>query len=205
MNRQDYITAHEVMKNIENFNFLKFDESYLFETLKPELLKAFDKVTTIDMRSLDQMELLCDECSVGVVREKDDCLYPYICLAIKVKYGYYDANAKQFRISEMGGANFGVRLTPFNCMLDKLNDPTYGIYSGADQELTKKWRRVLNVSFFKWIDGFKAYLEKIKEAKVSEIEKNADERIAEVCRHKKQVCNKAEEEYNAELEALVSE
>lgn len=205
MNRQECITTHEAMKNIEEFNFLKFEEDYLYEILKPELFKAFDKVTTIDMRSSDQMELLCDECSVGVVKEKDNCLYPYMCLAIKVKYGYYDANAKQFRISEMGGARFGVRLTPFNCMLDKLDDPTYGIYSGADQELTNKWRRVLNGSFFKWIDGFKAYLGKIKDAKVSEIEKSVNEKISEVRMQKKDDFVKAEEEYNTALEALVNE
>lgn len=202
MKNDDFNIIYEAMKNIQNFNFLKYQEDYLFETLKPELLKAFDKVTTYDMRNFDQMELLSDKCYAGVGKEKDGELYPHLVLAIKIRDGFYNTEDKKFVVYNGGGTTFGLKLTPFNCMLDKLEDPTYGIYSGADQELTIKWRRVLNCSFFNWIDGFKAYLGKIKGAKVSEIEKSANERIAEVRRQKKNGCNNAEKEYNAELETL---
>ena len=92
-NQVDYQTIYEAMKNVQDFNFMNYSYNSWFEALKVELFKAFDEVTTIDMRSYDQMELLMDESYVGVVTEKDGRLYPYMCLAIKVKYGYYDANS----------------------------------------------------------------------------------------------------------------
>lgn len=201
-NQVDYQTIYEAMKNVQDFNFMNYSYNSWFESLKVELFKAFDEVTTIDMRSYDQMELLMDESYVGVVTEKDGRLYPYMCLAIKVKYGYYDANSKKFRISEAGGARFGVKLTPFNCMLDKLGENTGGIYSGADEQLTMKWRHILNSSNSRWEDGFRAYLDKIKGDKLLSIKEMMGVKFKQLNEEKNAMTKKTEDEYTTELEAI---
>jgi len=202
MERRQLSEFGEAVQNIKDIDILECSEQDVFGVMKEHLLKAFDRETTFDMRLLEQMELMEQECSVGITNEKDGKIYPFIKLAIAIRDGYFDDVEKQFKLYKKRDAEFEVRFTPFNCNLDKLGENTHGIYGGSDKELTAAWRHVMMQVFPKWEEKFKAYLEAIKASKIGVIEKDAQAKIDRLNREKKVVCDKAEEEYKAELASV---
>ena len=177
MERRQLSEFGKAVENVKDIDILECSEQDIFNVMKEHLLKAFDRETTFDMRLLEQMELLENECGVGITNEKDGNLYPFIKLAIAIRDGYYDTEAKEFRLYKKRDAEFEVMFTPFNCKLDKLGENTHGIYGGSDKNLTTAWRHIMMQVFPKWEEKFKAYLEKIKSAKIGETERDAQSKI----------------------------
>ncbi|MBE5756134.1 MAG: hypothetical protein E7341_05640 [Clostridiales bacterium] len=192
----------EAIENAQGIDIWECSSVDIFEIMKEHLLKAFDKETTFDMRLLEQMELMTKECSVGITNEKDGNIYPFTKLAIAIRDGYYDTDAEEFKLYKKRDAEFEVMFTPFNCSLDKFRQNTGGIYSGSDKELTAAWRKVLMQVFPVWEEKFKAYLERIKAAKLGKIEGDIQSKIDRLNREKKAICEKAEDEYKQELASV---
>lgn len=202
MERRQLSEFGEAVENIKGIDILECSEQDIFNVMKDYLLKAFDTETTFDMRLLEQMELMENECSVGITNEKDGKLYPYIKLAIAIRDGYYDTGVKEFKLYEKRDAEFEAMFTPFNCSIDKLNENTHGIYGGSNKMLTAAWRKIMMQVFPKWEDKFKAYLEAVKTSKIGVIERDAQVKVDRLNREKQLVCDKAEEEYKAELKSI---
>ena len=202
MERRQLSEFGEAVANAKDVDILECSEQDIFNVMKDYLLKAFDTETTFDMRLLEQMELMPNQCSVGITNEKDGKLYPFVKLAIAIRDGYYDTDAKEFKLYKKRDAEFEAMFTPFNCTLEKLNENTHGIYGGSNKMLTTAWRKIMMQVFPKWEDKFKAYLETIKASKIGVIERDAQVKVDRLNREKKLICDKAEEEYKAELKSI---
>ena len=98
MERRQLSEFGEAVANAKDVDILECSEQDIFNVMKDYLLKAFDTETTFDMRLLEQMELMENECSVGITNEKDGKLYPFVKLAIAIRDGYYDTDAKEFKL-----------------------------------------------------------------------------------------------------------
>ena len=202
MEKLEFSDAGKAIQNARGIDILECSEQGIFEVMKSHLLKAFDTETTFDMRQLDQMELLIDECGVDIEKEKDGKLYPLIKLAIAIRDGYYDTNEQVFKIYPTRDAKFEVKFTPFTCSLDKFGENTRGIYGGSDKNLTAAWRSVLMQVFPEWEERFKKYLLSIKESKVKKVEQEISTRIGRIKREHQVLIDEAEDEYKNELATI---
>lgn len=187
----------EALENAKEIDILQCTEGDLFEIMSHDLLKAFDKETTFDMRLLDQMELVEKDGSVGILTEKDGKLYPFVKIAVVIRDG--DMRNGKFKISKNRDAEFEITFTPFNCTMEKYKKQT-GVYGGSDKMLTQEWRAVLRMVYGGiWEDKFKKYLEDIKAIKVGKINSEKSTRVGRITAESEEMLKKAEEEYNSEL------
>ena len=199
MERLELSDAGKAVQNIKDIDILECSEQDIFEVMKSHLLKAFDNETTFDMRQLEQMELLIDECGVDIAKEKDGNFYPLIKLAIAIRDGYYDTNEQVFKIYPTRDAKFEAKFSPFTCSLDKFGENTRGIYSGSDKNLTTAWRQIMMQAFPMWEEKFKKYLLAIKAEKVRKVEEQTSTRIGRIKREHQLIIDRAEEDYKSEL------
>ena len=116
---------YEAMKNVEGFDFTKMSFVGIFKKMKNILAEAFDNVTTFDIRSSEQIEIIT--CESGYVVEKDYKTYPALILCLQVSDWDAGKNCKDV----WRRARFELKLSPFKCCLDKHNETT-GVYSGYD-------------------------------------------------------------------------
>ena len=148
----------EAFDNIKEFNMLELEEDYIFKTLLPELVSAFDKETTFDMRVPEQVELLKDRTSLGITNDKDGNIYPYIMLTMLVR----DWNPTAEKVCRFRKGTFVLTLKPFDCSLEKYGEKSQ-MYNGADAELTNAWRNLLKQEFAEaWEDAYKQHKEKLE-------------------------------------------
>ena len=171
----------EALENVKGFDFtiLSFYEVYC--RMERALFTAFDKVTTFDMRSLGQVKLLMDECRIVLVREKDLKVYPAYILALEI----CDWDAKLQCEDVWRKAKFELKISPFNCCLDKAGETT-GVYSECDAYITNIWKKFLKNRYPNWEQGLKRYAIdsrdiKVEKAKVEyeQIRKDADKEYNE--------------------------
>ena len=173
----------EAFDNIENFYFTKMDYGEIFDIMREILLKAFDSVTTFDMRLIEQIQLDLEDCYIGLVDENDYRTYPAVVLSLEVFDWDYVNNCKDpWRVS-----NFQLMLTPFRCGIDK-PEQAYGIYSGYDKELTKAWRKILKDKYPEYEQGLKRYAIDARDAKIEQAKREYEA-----------IRDKADEEYNEEF------
>lgn len=132
---------------------IRFDGENILSLLKKPLLKAFDTVTTFDMRVERQMELL--DGGYYVQREKDGNFYTFA----KWRIAIYDYDAQRNRPDSRRCAEFYLTLSPFNCSLSGVNEKngSNSVYGGCNKELTREWRLALRRLYSNWKELFDAY------------------------------------------------
>lgn len=159
----------QAFKNVKDFNFTQMSYGELFDLLKDDLVCAFDAVTTFDMRSPDQIELDLQYCDIGLVDEKDFKTYPAVVLGIKI----VDWDVRNQCKAVWRKAYFQLKLIPFRCGLDKLDEMT-GVYGGYDKELTIVWRKLLKEKYPAWEEAFQQYLLDVRNNKVETAKRQCD-------------------------------
>ena len=174
----------EAFKNVENFNFTRMSYKEIFDEMRQMLVYAFDDVTVFDMRRMSQIQLVLDDCYIGIVDEKDFNVYPAVVLDLEI----CDWDARENCKDIWRKSNFQLKLTPFNCYLDKPNETT-GVYGGYDKDLTRLWRQILKNKYPEYEQGLKRYAIEIRYLKIERAKREFEE-----------ICNKADEEYNAEFD-----
>lgn len=199
MDRREFSDFAKAAQNLQGIDILECSEQDIFDIMKQHLLKAFDRETTFDMREFEQMMLEPEKCSVGVEKEKDGELYPFIKIAIAIRDGYFDTTENKFKIYKTRDAEFEAKFTPFNCSLDKFGENTRGIYGGSDKQLTAAWRNILILTFPEWEEKFKKYLETVKNLKLKPIEEQKSTKIGRIKREHQVIVDAIEEDYKAEL------
>ena len=176
----------QAFENVKDFNFTRMSYKEIFDLLKDDLVCAFVNVTTFDIRSSNQIELSIDSCSIGLVDEKDYKTYPAIVLGLRV----CDWDARNQCKAVWRKSYFQLKLTPFRCGLDKLDEMT-GVYGGYDKELTKVWRGILKEKYSAWEKTFKQYVWDIRDLKIDKAQKEYDD-----------ILEKANNEYHEEIDSL---
>ena len=200
MERRQLSEFGEAVANAKDVDILECSEQDIFNVMKDYLLKAFDTETTFDMRLLEQMELMPNQCSVGITKEKDEKLYPFVKLAIVIRDG--DMRNGKFKINKHRDAEFEITFTPFNCTMEKYKKQT-GVYGGSDKMLTHEWRNVLRIIYGSiWDEKFKKYLEDIKSNKINRLRDQKSVKVGRIKAETEEACKRAEDEYNSELAAL---
>lgn len=142
----------EAMKNVRDFNFTRLPKKEIFDVMRESLMKAFDKVTTFDMRVLAQVGLIEEGCGIKVVQEKDNKFYQAIVLSLKIN----DWNPEIEYVDFLKKDYFQLVLTPFTCLLTRVGDKD-NMYADCDKELTEVWRKFLKQKFPLWETAFNDY------------------------------------------------
>lgn len=173
----------EAFDNIEKFHFTEMSYQEIFDEMRQTLVYAFDDVTVFDMRSIKQIELVLDNCYIGLVDEKDYNVYPAVVLGLEV----FDWDAKNNCKDKWRKSNFQLKLTPFRCSLDKAEETT-GVYGGFDKELTKVWREILKDKYPEYEQGLKRYAIEVRDLKIEQAKREFEA-----------IRDKADEEYNEEF------
>ena len=151
----------QAFKNVEDFNFTRMSYKEIFDQFREILVYAFDNVTTFDMRSPNQIELDLQYCNIGLVDEKDFKTYPAVVLGLKI----VDWDSRNQCKDVWRKSYFQLKLTPFRCGLDKL-DETTGVYGGYDKDLTRVWRGILKEKYPAWEEAFQQYILDVRNNKV---------------------------------------
>ena len=159
----------------------------IFDEMKQILVQAFDNVLYIDKRRTSQIQLDFDDCYIGIVDEKDCNGYPAVVLGLEI----CDWDAEFWT-----KPHFQLKLTPFNCYLERTNGPTcwggpVGDYSGYDKELTIVWRGILKEKYPAWEEAFKQYVWGVRDLKVDKAQREYDD-----------ILEKANNEYHEEIDSL---
>jgi len=159
---------NEVMKNIEDFNYLALDEEDVFSAMSDELLKAFDTVTTYNMKKHEQMTLHTARCYTQHIKGRDGKIYPEMVLAIIIRD--YD-RTRNFPRDYMSD-EFELGLSAFGARLDKYASVT-GVYGGCNRELAKVWFRYLKSNFPKYAPAYKKYFNDYYTSEIDKVVKKA--------------------------------
>jgi len=157
-----------VMKNIEDFNYLALDEEDVFSAMSDELLKAFDTVTTYNMKKHEQMTLHTARCYTQHIKGRDGKIYPEMVLAIIIR----DCDNFNNYIKNRFPAEFELGLSAFRVRLDKYGNET-GVYGGCNRELAKVWFRYLKSNFPKYVPAYKKYFNDYYTSEIDKVVKKA--------------------------------
>ena len=182
----DPIKYAEAFKNVENFNFTRMSYKEIFDEMRQMLVYAFDDVTVFDMRRMSQIQLILDDCYIGLADEKDLKTYPAIVLGLEICDWDIRNNCKD----TWRKSNFQLKLTPFRCCLDKAKETT-GVYGGYDKDLTRLWRTILKDKYPEYEQGLKRYAIEVRDLKIEQAKREYEA-----------ICNKADEEYNEEFDLI---
>lgn len=175
-------------ENTAKFDFTKFNYQDVFNVLRKDVKNSLEKTMPFKVEDHQIIFLsgLESRTGFGVTVELDDKYYLMlnleVCLMTPIN---------------MENEHFLLRVSPFNCKLENINDgfdcSTY------DKYITKTWRKFLSEEsnivdndFAKaWISAFRTYCERVRILKQEEAEKRYNQEI-----------EKSEQEYEDAINQL---
>lgn len=176
---------NETIKKVEEYSFIDLSYKEIFDEMKHILAKALD---AYNWRENCKFELDFEDCYIGIIEEKDCNGYPVIVLGMDICDWEPEGSCKEIQLRP----HYQLKLTPFNCYLEKTNALTcHGAppndCSAYDKELTTFWRTILKEKFPVWEPAFKQYIENIRDLKTNKAQRDIE---------------RANKEYQEELDSI---